>query len=102
MGTTNAHRGSSFDDFLAEEGLLEEASAKAIKRVLVWQIEQAMVENGLTKSQMAKLMQTSRSGLDNLLDPDNASLTLSTLQKAASVLGKRVYIELLDPVEHHR
>lgn len=92
----NPHLGSSFDDFLDEEGILEEATAAAVKRVLAWQIEQAMKERHLSKTAMAEMMHTSRSGLDNLLDPENESVTLITLQRAASVLGKRLHIDLVD------
>lgn len=92
----NPHLGSTLEDFLKEEGMYEEATSTAIKRVLAWQIEQAMQEQNLTKTQMAQLMNTSRSSLDNLLNPDNPSVTLLTLQRAASVLGKQLNIELVD------
>ncbi len=94
--SSNPHVGSSFEDFLKEEGFYEEATATAIKRILAWQIEQAMQEQNLTKSQMAQLMNTSRSSLDNLLNPDNPSVTLQTLQRAASVLGKQLRVEIVD------
>lgn len=92
----NPHRGSSLDDFLDEEGILEEATAGAIKRVLSWQFAQAMKREGLTKATLARRMKTSRAQLDRLLDPDNQSVTLSTLTRAAETLGKRVHIELVD------
>lgn len=91
----NQHIGSSVDDFLAEEGILEEATERAIKRVLAWQIEQEMKAKGLTKLVMAKRMDTSRAQLDRLLDPDNTSVTLHTLQRAAATVGKRLRVELV-------
>jgi antitoxin HicB len=91
----NPHLGSSLDDFLAEEGLLEEATEHAIKRVLAWQIEREMQARKLTKTAMARRMETSRAQLDRLLDPKNSSVTLHTLQRAAAVLGKRLRLELV-------
>ena len=90
------HVGSDFDDFLREEGLLDEVEAVAAKRVLAFQISEAMREQELSKSAMARRMGTSRSSLDRLLDPDVPSVTLLTLEKAARVLGKRVRIEMVD------
>ena len=87
--------GSDFDDFLAEEGLLVEVEATAIKRVIAYQIEQEMNQKGLTKTEMAKKMKTSRSSLDRLLDPENASINLQTITKATSILGKRLKIEFV-------
>ncbi|HBO33742.1 MAG TPA: Fis family transcriptional regulator [Anaerolineaceae bacterium] len=89
------HIGSNFDDFLAEEGLLTEAEAVAVKRVLAYQIEQLMVTQNLSKTAMAQRMNTSRAALNRLLDPANPSVTLQTLERAASVLGKRLQIELV-------
>jgi hypothetical protein len=86
--------GSSFDDFLQEEGLLDEANAVAIKRVISWQIDQEMKAQKLTKSAMAKNMRTSRAALNRLLDETDTSLTLTTLSRAATVLGKKFRIEL--------
>lgn len=91
----NERIGSSFDDFLAEDNLLEEVTARAIKRVIAWQIKQAMKESHLTKAAMAKVMNTSRSQLDRLLDPNNSALTLGTLASVARVLGKRVEFKLV-------
>ena len=88
------HIGSSFDDFLDEEGLLAEAEAIAVKRVIAFQLEELMNEQKLTKTQLAKRMGTSRSSLERLLDPDNASVTLLTLERAAKALGKHIKIEL--------
>ena len=84
------HIGSSFESFLDEEGILEERTATAIKRVLARQIERAMHERGLTKSAMAKAMRTSRPQLDRLLDPANPSVTLDTLQRAAAAVGRNL------------
>jgi antitoxin HicB len=92
----NPHIGSSFDDFLEEEGLLEEVTATAMKRVLAWQIAQAMKKQRVTKSAMAKRMRTSRAALDRLLDADNTSVTLQTMGRAAAVLGKELSITLKD------
>jgi antitoxin HicB len=89
------HIGSDFDDFLAEEGLLADAEAVAIKRVVALQIAQHMEAQNLTKAEMARRMNTSRAALDRLLDTSAASVTLQTLQRAASVLGKRLQIELV-------
>lgn len=90
------HLGSSFDDFLAEEGLLESSEAVATKRVLAFQLAKAMEEQQLSKSDMARRMKTSRSALDRLLDPASPSLTLLTLERAARVLGKKLRIEMVD------
>ena len=90
------HIGSSFDSFLEEEGTLEESTEVAIKRVLAWQIEQAMKEKQLTKAEMARRMQTSRSQLDRLLDPLQTHVKLHTMQRAAAVIGKRLQIDLVD------
>ena len=87
--------GSNFDDFLAEEGLLTEAQALAVKRVLAYQIEQLMISQNLSKTVMAQRMNTSRAALNRLLDPANPSVTLQTLERAASVLGKRLQVELM-------
>ena len=90
-----AHVGSDFDAFLQEEGMLEEATVIAIKRVLAWQITKAMAAKKINKTSMAQRMHTSRSSLNRLLDEQDGSLTLSTLVSAAEVLGKKVKIELL-------
>ena len=88
--------GSKLDDIFVKDGTLSEVEAVAIKRVLAWQIEQAMKENGLTKSEMAEKMGTSRSSLDRFLDPTIASVTLHTMDRAAAALGKVLHIELQD------
>lgn len=89
----NPHVGSSFDDFLAEEGMLADVEAVAIKRVIAFQISQLMEDEGVSKTEMARRMKTSRSALERLLDPKNDSVTLQTLEHAAQALGKRLRIE---------
>ncbi len=89
------HLGSTLDDFLAEEGLLAEAEAVAWKRVVAYQISQLMREQNMTKAEMARRMETSRAAVDRLLDPQNESATLITLEKAALVLGKRLRVALV-------
>ena len=86
--------GSSFDEFLQEEGILEEATATAVKRVIAFQLAEKMSEHSLSKSEMARRMATSRSALDRLLDPENASVTLQTLQCAVQALGGRLTVQL--------
>jgi predicted XRE-type DNA-binding protein len=88
------HVGSSFDDFLAEEAMLEDATAVAVKRVLAWQIAQAMRAQKLTKTALSQKMHTSRAALNRLLDESDTSLTLTTLASAAAALGKTIKIEL--------
>jgi len=90
----NEHIGSDFDDFLHEEGLLAEAEATAVKRVIAYQIEKEMAERRISKTALARVMQTSRSSLDRLLDPENASVTLLTLESVALALGKRLKVQL--------
>ena len=85
--------GSNFDDFLEEEGTLAETEAVAIKRVIAYQISQIMETQQLSKTAMARKMKTSRSSLDRLLDPENTSITLQTLERAAQAIGKRLRIE---------
>lgn len=88
------HLGANFDDFLREERLLDQVQAAAVKRVIAYQIVQEMKRRKLTKSKMATLMKTSRAALERLLDPENPSVTLFTLERAASVLGKQLKVEL--------
>lgn len=92
----NPHDGSAFDDFLREHGILEEVHAHAIKAVLAWQLVEAMRSQSLSKRKMAQRLKTSRTQIDRLLDPDNDSVTLGTLGRAARLLGKRVRLELVD------
>jgi DNA-binding Xre family transcriptional regulator len=87
--------GSSFDDFLKEEGIYEEVTARAIKRVIARQLDALMEEEGLTKTELAKRMKTSRAQLDRLLDPDNESVTLGTLTRAAQAVGRQLRMELV-------
>ena len=94
MTGTHKNLGGSFNDFLEEEGVLEECTETAIKRVLAWQIEQEMKKNNLSKSAMARKMKTSRSSLDRILYPINESVTLHTLKKAAHAVGRTVKLEL--------
>ncbi len=94
--TNNSYIGSSLNDLLEEDGVLAEGTAVALKRVLAWQVLQEMKKRGLSKSQMAVAMNTSRPSLDRLLDPNNISVTLKTMERAAAILGKRLRIELVD------
>lgn len=87
--------GSRLDDFLAEEGVREEFQATAIKEIVAWQIQQAMIDQNLSKNKMAQLMKTSRAQLDRLLDTEAGNVTLETLQRAARVLGRSVKVELV-------
>jgi antitoxin HicB len=91
----NQHRGQRFDDFLAEDGLLEEVTAAAMKRVLALEIERLMKAQGVTKVELAKRMRTSRAALDRLLDPANASVTLHTMGRAAAALGRRLDVRFV-------
>ncbi len=92
--TTNPHFGSSFDDWLKEQGIYEEVTAHAIKRVLAWQIEQAMKAQKISKAEMARRMHTSRTQLDRLLDPNNDKVQLDTVQRAATAVGRTLKFEL--------
>ena len=93
--TKKGHIGSSFDDFLKDEGIYEKVTARAIKRVLARQLSGLMKKQGLTKSELAKRMQTSRAQLDRLLDPENESVTLGTLTRAAQAVGRQLKMELV-------
>ncbi|WKZ36089.1 MAG: XRE family transcriptional regulator [Anaerolineales bacterium] len=88
------HIGSDFDDFLKEDGIYEQVQAVAIKRVIAYQIAEEMKKKNLSKTEMASRMKTSRAALERLLDPDNVSITLVTLERAASALGKKLKIQL--------
>ena len=92
----NPHRGSSLDEFFAQEGILEEFQAKAIKEVVAWQLGEAMRKRKLSKNALAKQMHTSRTQIDRLLDPEAGNVTIETLQRAAAVVGKRVQIQLVE------
>ena len=91
----NERIGSSFEDFLREAGTYEATTEQAVKRVLAWQLAQAMKQKGITKVEMAKRLATSRSQLDRLLDPENASVTLATLAQAAKAVGRSIKVELV-------
>lgn len=88
------HIGGDFDEFLRDEDLLEDAEAVAAKRVIAFQIAQEMERAHLSHSELARRMKTSRSAVERLLDPTNPSVTLSTLERAASAVGKRLTIQL--------
>jgi len=88
------HIGSDFDNFLKEEDILEEVTIAAVKKVISYQLQRVMEERSLTKQKLATMMNTSRSSVDRLLNPDNTSVTLKTIGKAARVLGKSVVCEL--------
>lgn len=87
--------GSSLDDFLRDEGIYEEVTARAIKRVIARQLDKLMLTEGLTKTELARRMHTSRAQLDRLLDPDNESVTLGTLARAAHAVGRQLRFELV-------
>lgn len=88
------HLGSSIDDFLRGESIFEETQAQAIKEVVAWQLARAMKKKKISKSRMAELLKTSRSQVDRILDPKR-DITLSSLQRAAALVGQRVVIELV-------
>jgi len=92
----NKHIGSSFDDFLKEEGIYEEATSHAIKRVIAWQLAEAMKAKNISKSEMARRMNTSRTQAERFLDPENDSVQLDTIQKAAAIVGKRLIVTFED------
>ncbi|MBW3511175.1 MULTISPECIES: XRE family transcriptional regulator [unclassified Janthinobacterium] len=94
MNATAPHLGSSLDDFLKEEGIFEQTQNRAIKEVIAWQLTQAMQEQSMSKTRMAALLQTSRSQLDRLLDP-SSDVTLSTLERAAALVGRKLSITLV-------
>ena len=95
MVKKNENIGSSFDDFLTDEGIFEEVEAVATKRVIAFQLEEAMKVQHITKVKMAEKMHTSRSTINRLFDPENQSVTLLTLERAASAVGKRLKLELV-------
>lgn len=92
---TDRHKGSPLDSFLEEEGLLAEFQAQSIKEVIAWQLGEAMKERKLSKSGLAKLMHTSRTQVDRILDPNDGNVTIDTLQRAATIIGRRVQVELV-------
>jgi hypothetical protein len=88
------HMGSRIDDFLKEEGIFEEAQAQAVKEVVAWQLAEAMKREKISKNKLAKMLKTSRTQVDRILDPKN-DITLGSLQRAAAMVGRRVTIELV-------
>jgi antitoxin HicB len=90
----NSHRGSTLDDFLNEEGINAQATAIAVKRVIAWQLQQAMTARKISKTAMAARMETSRRQLDRVLNPDDGNVTLDTLQRAARAVGRSLRLEL--------
>ena len=91
----NPHWGSTLDDFLDEEGIREEVTTAAIKKVIAWQLSQEMKKKRITKKRLAELMRTSRAQIDRILDPDKGNVTIETLQRAASLLGRQLRLELV-------
>jgi antitoxin HicB len=91
----NRHLGSSLDELLREDGVLEEFQAKAVKEVIAWQLGEAMKAQKLSKRKLAMMMHTSRSQVDRVLDPTDGNVTLETLQRAAAVVGRKVQVELV-------
>jgi len=91
---SDKHIGNNFNDFLDEEGILAETESIAVKRVIAFQVEQMMIEQKLSKTEMSRRMNTSRAALDRLLDPANRAVTLQTLDHAARALGKRLQISI--------
>ena len=87
--------GSSFDEFLQEEGMLAQAEAVAIKRVIAFQLEETMTKEHISKTEMAKRMNTSRSAINRLPDPLNTSITLATIESAVAAMGKRLQIQVV-------
>jgi antitoxin HicB len=91
----NPHRGSTLDAFLSEEGIHDEATTIAVKRVIAWQLQEAMAEQKISKTDMAARMSTSRRQLSRVLNPDDDNVTLDTLQRAAKALGHSLRLELI-------
>lgn len=99
MTKNNSRTGTNFDDFLKEQGMYEEVTAKALKRALSEQLKEAMQAKNMTKVAMAARMETSRTQIDRLLDPDNLRIQFDSLIRAAGAIGKHVEIRLVDDVE---
>ncbi len=93
---SNKHIGSNFDNFLEQEGILEEVNVAAVKAVIARNLKEHMKRKAITQTKMAEQLKTSRSGLQRLLDPNNYSVTLLSLNRAASVLGKKVNMNFVD------
>ncbi len=96
MSKQSRHSGSTLDNFLEEEGLLQDAEAIAMKRVIAWQLSEAMACNRITKKKMAERLRTSRAQVDRLLDPVNVGVSLATVARAAHALGKRISVQIID------
>lgn len=96
------HSGSAFESFLEEDGVLAETEAVALKRVIAWQIEQAMAAKRISKNVMAKRLSTSRTEIDRLLDPSHVGVSIETIARAAKAVGKRVTFQILDAEIIHR
>lgn len=92
---TNPHWGATLDDFLDEEGIREEATTAAIKRVIAWQLAEEMRRKNITKKHLAEQMHTSRAQIDRILDPEKGNVTIETLQRAATLLGRQLRLELV-------
>jgi antitoxin HicB len=90
----NPHWGSTLDDFLEQEGIYEDATTAAIKKVIAQQLAEEMKKKSITKKRLAELMHTSRAQIDRILDPDKGNVTIETLQRAASLLGRQLRLEL--------
>ncbi len=90
----NPHYGSTLDSFLAQEGILEHTQAVALKRIIAFQLNDLLIEQNLTQADLAKKMGTSKAAISRLLNPNNTSLTLHTLLKAAQVLGKKIHLSI--------
>ena len=95
MSPKNKHIGSDFDHFLEEEGILAQTQAEAVAKVVAWELKKFQTEQSITKVALAKALQTSRSGLDRLLDPQDTKVTLGSLAKVAQVMGKRMEIRFI-------
>jgi antitoxin HicB len=91
----NPHIGSSFESWLDEEGIREEVKTRAIKAVIAWQLAKEMKKKNITKQRMAQLMKTSRAQVDQLLDPDDGSATIESLQRAAHIVGRELRMQLV-------
>ena len=91
----NPHWGSTLDSFLEEEGIREQATAASIKKVIAWQLAEEMKRKNITKKRLAELMNTSRAQIDRILDPEKGNVTIETLQRAATLLGREIRLELV-------
>ncbi|GHV84821.1 hypothetical protein AGMMS50230_04290 [Spirochaetia bacterium] len=91
----NKYIGSTFDDFLEEEGIKDEVENGSIKKIIAFQLQETIKNEKLTKTELARKLETSRAAVDRLLDPYNESVTLFTLKKAASIVGKKIKMELV-------